>query len=40
MIGIQEIIVGVLISISIFYLIYKLIKKGKNHNCDDCGMSK
>ncbi|HRP59223.1 MAG TPA: FeoB-associated Cys-rich membrane protein, partial [Vicingus sp.] len=39
MIGIQEVILIILISLSLIYLVYKLIKKSKNHNCDDCGMS-
>lgn len=35
--GAQEIIVIVLIVLSLIYLGYRLRKKAKDHDCDNCG---
>ena len=35
--GVQELIVIILIVCSLAYLAFKLIKKTKNHDCDNCG---
>lgn len=37
MLGIQEVILIILILFSLIYLGFKLVKKTKDHDCDNCG---
>jgi uncharacterized membrane protein len=36
MLGVQEILVVVFVIIALIYLVIKLFKRSKNHDCDKC----
>ena len=32
----QEIIVAIIAALSVFYVIFRIVKKARNHDCDNC----